>query len=80
MIVNVNCSSLHIDLKHGISKSKFRIPALVSTEFYIWSNKSIAGLDPSNYRHVQRGAPNEETAVGEKLVLSDEERFRSCER
>jgi hypothetical protein len=29
---------------------------------------------------VQRGPPNEETAVGEKLVLSDEERFCSCER
>ncbi|KAJ9591406.1 hypothetical protein L9F63_002012 [Diploptera punctata] len=38
------------------------------------------GLDPSGYRHVNKGPSSEESKVGEQIILSDEEKYRNCER
>ncbi|XP_069676603.1 DNA polymerase alpha catalytic subunit-like [Periplaneta americana] len=75
--------NLKVDVKYYLSQQIHPVVSRLCDPIEGTDAARIAeslGLDPTNYRHVQRGPANEENNVGEKLILSDEERFRCCEK
>ncbi|XP_021916659.1 LOW QUALITY PROTEIN: DNA polymerase alpha catalytic subunit [Zootermopsis nevadensis] len=75
--------NLKVDVKYYLSQQIHPVVSRLCDPIEGTDAARIAeclGLDPSNYCRVQRGSANEEMSIGEKLIPSDEERFRHCEK
>jgi len=74
---------LKVDVKYYLSQQIHPVVSRLCEPIEGTDAARIAGslgLDPSNYCHAQRGPVDAETKVGDKLILSDEQRFCSCEK